>query len=104
MESNPPGTNGVVSKTYNAGTLDEHTFQLSLSGGAGTLRQGDCLTAMSTILYCDLGVQPQQPTVGGQTPFKVPPNPMGWVQGGTYVQGSFHYSISIARTNRPWRK
>jgi hypothetical protein len=90
VASNAPSNtaNWKYSKTYNSGTVDENTFLIQLSNGATTFNEGQCNKAVNQILDgCD----------GND-----PSNPMNWKFGGQLVEGSYTYSISMTRTNRPF--
>lgn len=76
------------SKTYNSGTVDENAFLIQLSNGATTFDEVQCNKAVNQILDgCD----------GND-----PSNPLNWKFGGQLVEGSYTYSISMTRTNRPF--
>jgi hypothetical protein len=80
--------NWEYSVTYNKGTVDENTFKISLSNDATAFNEGQCNKAVNVILDgCD-GNDPE--------------NPLNWKFGGELVEGSYTYSISITRTNRPF--
>lgn len=80
--------NWHYSKTFNTGTVDENTFEISLSNGATTFNEDQCNKAVNLILDgCD----------GND-----PANPMNWKFGGELVEGSYTYTISMTRTNRPF--
>ncbi|KAJ5621957.1 SGNH hydrolase [Penicillium herquei] len=91
VKSNAPSngrTNWEYEKTYYSGTLDESTFKLQLANGASEFDEDSCNTAVNSILDdCD----------GNDAS-----NPMNFKFGGTLVDGSYTYTISPQRSNRPW--
>ncbi|EFX05543.1 hypothetical protein CMQ_3612 [Grosmannia clavigera kw1407] len=72
--------NWAKSKTYHAGTQDEHEISVQLSNGASTWDKAQCLDSFSRIINgCD-GNDPN--------------NPLDFKFGGNYVRGDYTYQVN----------
>ncbi|KAK3333759.1 hypothetical protein B0T19DRAFT_135910 [Cercophora scortea] len=74
-------------KTYQAGSVDEHTFKLQLSNKVTDYNKTECLDSLARVVHrCNTdkaGV-------------------MNWKQGGQHIRGEYTYELNLNRTNRPW--